>query len=56
MNDMTMQSYMYEEISFDEITFLTSVTPNDASLTIDLVMWVEGLKLLYIHESYGQAN
>ena len=31
------------------------VTPSDPRLTVDPITLVDGLKVMYMHESYGQA-
>ena len=41
--------------NFSENNNLTPVTPNDARLTCDSVTYVEGLKLINVYESYGNA-
>ena len=33
----------------------TPVTPNDPRVTVDPITYIEGVKLMNVHESYGQA-
>ena len=40
---------------FSENDLLTPVTPNDPRLTFDPIAWVEGLTLMNMYESYGDA-
>ena len=40
---------------FGENDLLTPVIPNDPRLTFDPIIQIKGIKLMYMHESYGHA-